>query len=459
MANRGGHAVVLGASMAGLLAARVLTEFYERVTVVERDELDDTPEPRRGVPQSRQPHALLARCGLILEELFPGIGEDLVAGGAHEWRDGDLSRFRGHFGGHLLLRTGRLPNPGGLVNYYAGRPFLEWQVRRRVLGLPAITVLDRHDLDTLISAGGEVIGARVTSRTDHTTADLFADLVVDATGRGSRTPVFLEQMGYPRPREDRLTVNVSYVSMPMRIPDGLLSEYAIFDLFRAGRPYGYAMFRCEHDTWVVGAGTLGSDAQPPASVAELMDFLERLVPADVFAALGAGEPLADVALHRFPANRWRRYDKLTKSPRGLVVVGDAVCSFNPIYGQGMTVASIEAMVLRDCLQHGGHNVHRRFHRAAARTVRIAWRTAVGSDLALPEVEGRRTYTSKVTNAYIERVLQAAESDPWVLEQFLLVTGMLEPPSRLLRPAMMRRVARHRRRSNESRFAAEVSATA
>lgn len=458
MEKRGNHAVVLGASMAGLMAARVLTEFYERVTIVERDELDDTPEPRRGVPQSRQPHALLARCGLILEELFPGIGDELIAGGAHAWRDGDLSRFRGQFGGHLLLRTGRLPNPGGLVNYYAGRPFLEWQVRRRVLALPALTVMDRHDLDMLISAGGEVIGARVTSRADRRTTDLFADLVVDATGRGSRTPAFLEQMGYPRPREDRLTVNVSYVSMPLRIPDGLLSEYAIFDLFRAGRPYGYAMFRCEHDTWVVGAGTLGSGAQPPASVTELMDFLERIVPADVFAALRAGEPLADIALHRFPANRWRRYDRLPKSPPGLVVVGDAVCSFNPIYGQGMTVASIEALTLRECLRKGTHDVHRRFHRAAARTVRIAWRTAVGSDLALPEVEGRRTYTSKVTNAYIERVLTTAESDPWVLEKFLLVTGMLEPPSALMRPAVIRRVAR-KRRGAESPSAVAVSATA
>ena len=459
MVNRGGHAVVLGASMAGLLAARVLTEFYERVTIVERDELDDTPEPRRGVPQSKQPHALLARCGVILEELFPGIGDEMIAGGAHVWRDGDLSRFRGQFGGHPLMRTGRLPNPNGLVNYYAGRPFLEWQVRRRVLALPTLSVLDRHDLDMLISAGGEVIGARVTSREDRTTTDLYADLVVDATGRGSRTPVFLEQMGYPRPREDRLTVNVSYVSMPMRIPDGLLRAYAIFDLFRAGRPYGYAMFRCEGDTWVVGAGTLGSGAQPPASVDELMEFLERLVPADVFAALRAGEPLAEVALHRFPANRWRRYDRLAKRPRGLVVVGDAVCSFNPIYGQGMTVAAIEAMTLRDCLRKGARDVHRRFPRAAARTVRVAWRTAVGSDLALPEVEGRRTYASKVTNAYIERVLTTAESDPWVLEQFLLVIGMLEPPSRLMRPAMMLRVARSQRRNSESHSPVALSARA
>jgi len=450
---------VLGASMAGLLAARVLTEFYERVTIVERDELDDTPQPRRGVPQSRQPHALLARCGVILEELFPGIGDEMIAGGAHAWRDGDLSRFRAQFGGHPLMRTGRLPNPTGLVNYYAGRPFLEWQVRRRVLALPTLTTLDRHDLDMLICAGGEVIGARVTSRADLGTTDLFADLVVDATGRGSRTPVFLEQMGYPRPREDQLTVNVSYVSVPMRIPDGLLNEYAIFDLFRAGRPHGYAMFRCEHDTWVVGAGTLGAGAQSPASVDELMAFLQRLVPADVFAALSVGEPLGDVALHRFPANRWRRYDRMAKSPPGLVVIGDAVCSFNPIYGQGMTVASIEAMTLRDCLRRGAHDLHRRFPRAAARTVRVAWRTAVGSDLALPEVEGRRTYMSKVTNAYIDRVLQAAESDAWVLEQFLLVTGMLEPPSRLLRPAMMLRVARRRRRSDEMHSPTEVSATA
>ncbi|WP_158021303.1 FAD-dependent oxidoreductase [Mycolicibacterium chubuense] len=459
MTRRGQHAVVLGASMAGLLTARVLTEFYDHVSLIERDELDDSAAPRRGVPQSRQPHLLLARCGLILEELFPGITADLVAGGAHEWRDGDLSRFHAHFGGHLLARDGRIPDPGSVVNYFASRAFLESHVRRRVLALPTLTLMDRHDIDSLVCRGCAVTGVRVTSRADRATRDIDADLVVDATGRGSRTPAFLEQMGYPRPREDHLAVNVCYVSMPVRIPDGALHEYLIVDLFKPGKPRGFAMLRCENDTWIAAIGTLGKDVEAPASAAELMAFAEPLMPPHVFAAIKAGEPLDDVALHRFPANRWRRYDRMVRFPAHLLVTGDAVCSFNPIYGQGMTVAAVEVMTLRGCLRRSGTDLPRRFHRAAAKTVAVAWRTAVGSDLSLPEVEGPRTLSARLSNGYVDRVLRAAETDPWVAQQFFQVTGMLSPPAVLFRPAMLRRLAGAATRRPDTVRPVDVGATA
>jgi 2-polyprenyl-6-methoxyphenol hydroxylase-like FAD-dependent oxidoreductase len=452
------HAVVLGASMAGLLAARVLTEFYDRVTVVERDRLDDTAEPRRGVPQSRQPHAILARSGKILEELFPGFGRDLVAGGGYEWRDGDLSRFQMRFGGHPITRSGRLPDPSAVVNFFASRPFIESCVRRRVRALPTVTLVDGHGIDALTWSAGVVTGVRVTDRAGQT-SDIAADLVVDATGRGSRTPVFLEQMGYPRPCEDQVTVNVCYASMRFRMPSDILREYMIFDLFRPGRPRGYAMFRCENDLWTIGAATLGKDVEPPHSAADLLAFLEALMPKDVFNAVRVAEPLGDVALHRYPANRWRRYDRLERTPDGLVIVGDAFCSFNPVYAQGITVAAIEATTLRGCLRRGDKNLPRRFHRAAAKAIQVAWQTSAGSDLALPEVEGQPTLSMRVANAYVERVLQAAETDPWVAQEFLSVIGMLEPPTRLLRPAMLRRVARRRATQTVSDDAAGVAATA
>jgi 2-polyprenyl-6-methoxyphenol hydroxylase-like FAD-dependent oxidoreductase len=440
MEQRREHAVVLGASMAGLVTARVLTEFYDRVTVVERDELDDSAAPRRGVPQSKQPHAILARSGKILEELFPGFGRDLVAGGGYEWRDGDLSRFHMRFGGHLITRSGRLPDPSAVVNFFASRPYIESCVRRRVRALPTVTLLDGHGIDALTWTAGVVTGVRVTDRAGHT-SDIAATLVVDATGRGSRTPVFLEQMGYPRPSEDQVTVNVCYASMRFRMPAEVLREYAVFDLFRPGRPRGYAMFRCENDLWTIGAATLGKDVEPPSSAADLMTFLEALMPKELFEAVQAAEPLGDVALHRYPANRWRRYDRLERIPDGLVVVGDAVCSFNPVYAQGITVAAIEATTLGDCLRRGGKNLPRRFHRAAAKAIQVAWRTSAGSDLALPEVEGQPSLSMRVANAYVERVLQAAETDPWAAQEFLSVMGMLNPPTRLLRPGMLRRVAR------------------
>ncbi|MDG4663413.1 FAD-dependent monooxygenase [Mycobacterium sp. 236(2023)] len=449
---------MLGASMAGLLAAGVLTEFYDRVTIIERDELDDSAAPRRGVPQSRQPHVVLARCVQVMEDIFPGITAEIVDAGAHEWCDGDLSRFYTRFGGHLSSQTGHIPDPTSLRILYASRPFIESHVRRRVRALPVVTVLDGHDLDMLISAGGEVVGARVTSRADHSTTDLYADLVVDATGRGSRTPSFLQEMGYARPREDQLAVNISYVSMPVRIPDGVLHEYLFLDLFQPGRPYGFALSRCEFDHWSVLIGSLGKHVPPPASVDEFFGHAKQLMPEYVYDAVRNSEPLAELALHRFPASRWRRYDQLRRLPEGLLVTGDAVASFNPIYGQGMTIAAIDAMVLRDCLLRGPQGLQRRFHRAAARGIQVAWRTAVGSDLALPEVEGKRTMSTKLTNAYIDRVLRASQIDPFVTQQFQRVTGMLEPPTALLKPAMLRRVLQ-RAPNLESSAPAAISATA
>ncbi len=434
--------------MAGLLAARVVSDSYDRVTIVERDVLSDVADARRGVPQSRQPHALLARCGDVAEELFPGILADLVADGAHRWDDGDLTRFHAFFGGHRIKPTGHIPNPSSLITYYASRPLIECHTRRRVRAIANVAVLDRHDLVDVEADGDRVTGAVLHRHSDGAVVDLAADLVVDATGRGSRTPAMLDRLGYGRPAEDELTVRVAYASMPVRIPEGTLHEYAIMRLFEPGRPRGFMLFRCEKDVWMIGAGTLGA-FEPPVTRADLLDAAVGLLPPHALAAARAAEPLGDVSVHRFPANRWRRYDKMSRFPAGLVVMGDAVCSFNPIYGQGMTVAAIEALTLRDCLEHGDEHLAQRFHRAAARKIRVAWRTAVGSDLALPEVVGRRPLSTRLTNAFVDRVLTAAETDAAVAQLFLRLVGMLEEPRALMRPSFLFRVARAGRRRPDS----------
>lgn len=438
MEKNGARAVVLGASIAGLLSARVLADHYDRVTVVERDLLPDSGEPRRGVPQGGQPHLMLARCGQIVEELFPGILDEMHAAGAYRWDEGDLSSFHVYFGGHRLVQTGRLPEPASLVNYFATRPFIEAHIRRRLRALANVTVLDGHDIVDLVGGQGRVTGVRVARGDLEVT--LLADLVVDATGRGSRTPVFLDRLGYGRPDVDELAVRVAYASMPLRIPDGTLHEKLILRLFEPGRPRGFAMSQCEHDVWTVMAATLG-DVPLPRTLDEIVDFGVDSAPLHALHAARVGTALGDIRVHRYPCNRWRRYDTMAATPAGLLVVGDAFCSFNPIYGQGMTVAAIESMILRDCLSRGGVDLPRRFFKAAAKRIRTAWQTAVGSDLALPEIDGPRPVSMRVTNAYLDRVLSAAETDTVVAQEFLRVMGMVEPPSRLMRPSFVARVLR------------------
>ncbi len=183
----------------------------------------------------------------------------------------------------------------------------------------------------------------------------------------------------------------------------------------------------------------------------MLAFAEGLAPAHVLEAIRAAEPLTEVCRFRYPESRWRRYDKMRRFPAGLLVLGDAICSFNPIYGQGMTVAALQAQALRQCLYRGANDLARRYFRAAAKPIGVAWRFAVGGDLNLPEVEGPRPLSLRLTNRYVDRLQTAAESDIVVAEQFTKVIALIDPPTRLLHPKMMIRVAtaNPRRRQRDS----------
>jgi 2-polyprenyl-6-methoxyphenol hydroxylase-like FAD-dependent oxidoreductase len=450
-AKLGEHAIVLGASMGGLLAARVLSDFYGTVTMVERDLLPDDPANRRGVPQGRHVHALLRRGALILDDLFPGFLDDLVADGTPVWDDGDMSKLYFSFGGHRLQHSSTLPDHKSLALYAPSRPFLESHVRRRVRTLANVTILDAHDVAELTSTADRtrVTGARIANRDGGEERQLMADLVVDATGRGSRTPAFLANLGYGRPVEDHIVMHMTYTSQLLRIPPGTLHEMGVNIGPVPERPAGMFLAGCENDTWMFTVdGLVGHEA--PGDLAGMLAFAEAYTPAHLLEAVRAGEPLGDVARHRMPASQWRRYDKMRRFPDGLLVCGDAICSFNPIYGQGMTISALDAMALRDCLQRGEHDLARRYFRAAAKPIGVAWQLAAAADLAFPEVEGRRSLATRVARRYADWVLAACESDTVVIERFLKVNAFVDPPIHLLRPSFIARVvtANLRRRQRD-----------
>ena len=448
MPKIGEHAVVLGASMAGLLAARVLADFYETVTVVERDRLPDDAVNRRGVPQGRHAHALLGRGSQILAELFPGFLDDLVAAGAPVLDYTDLSKALFSVAGHQIVRSGGFRDiPPAFM---PSRPLLECLVRRRVREIANITLHENHDVVdlTTTTARDRVTGARVRSRDGASERVLTADLVVDATGRSARTAAFLDALGYGRPAEDHVSVRVVYSSQVLRIPPGTLKELVVLVSPAPGRPIAMALASNENDTWMFPVGGMVG-LEPPSEPAEMLAFVQGLVPAHVVAAIGAAEPLTEVCRFCYPESRWRRYDKMRRFPDGLLVVGDAICSFNPIYGQGMTVAALQAQALRQSLQRGANGLARRYFRAAAKPIGVAWRFAVGGDLNLPEVEGPRPLSLRLTNKYVDRLQTAPESDRFVAEQFTKVVALVDPPTRLLQPQMMIRVAAANLRRRES----------
>jgi 2-polyprenyl-6-methoxyphenol hydroxylase-like FAD-dependent oxidoreductase len=196
----------------------------------------------------------------------------------------------------------------------------------------------------------------------------------------------LERLGYGRPAEDEVVIHLTYASQLLRMPPESLHECAGLVAPVPGRPTGMAILRYEHDTLMFAVfGMAGND--PPVGCSAMCDFAEQFAPAHLLAAIRAAEPLGETAQHRFPSSRWRRYDKARLLPEGLLVVGDAVCSFNPIYGQGMTVAALEALALRNCLSRGTKNLPPRFFRATAKPIGQAWQLAAGGDLSLPEIQG------------------------------------------------------------------------
>ena len=438
----GERAVVLGASMGGLLAARVLADFFRTVTVIERDELPDDPVNRRGVPQGRHVHSLLARGAQILEELFPGFLDELVAAGAPVWDDGELSKVYVSFSGHELPRSGTVAGDHqAMAIHMPSRPLLECHVRRRLRALENVTIHGGQDVAELTAAadGSRVTGVRVVNRAGGAQQELPADLVVDAMGRGAHTPPLLEKLGYGRPIEDHIVTHTTYVSQSQRIPPGTLQEMLFLINPAPGRPTGMSLSGYEHDTWIFTVfGMVGHE--PPRDLAGMLSFAEDYAPAHVLAAVRTGEPLGPVVEHRMPSSQWRRYDKMRRFPGGLVVCGDAICSFNPIYGQGMSVAALDAVALRDCVRRGVTDLPRRYFRAAAKAIGVAWQTGPTSDLAFPEVQGRRTPSMRVTSRLVDLVLTACESDAVVATQFFKVAWLLDSPIRLLRPSFLYRVA-------------------
>lgn len=434
----GEHAVVLGGSMAGLFAARVLADSYTKVTVVDRDEPTQAVGVRRSIPQGRHLHALQARGLQIIEELFPGTGDQLVTDGAVRSDVGLNTRW-------FLDGMRPLQIRAGLRAVAASRPFLERHVVARVEELPNVDFLEQYDILGLTTTADHrrVTGVRVQTGDDEQVLD--ADLVVDATGRGSRTPVWLEEFGYARVEETRTKIGLGYATRHYRPRTPLPNEETSIAVVASSRsPRGAILTLIEDGRMTVTAyGILGD--HPPADPDGFDAFLKSLAVPDIFEAVQDAEPLDDPQTYRYPATLRRHYERLTRFPDGLLVTGDAVCSFNPTYAQGMTVAALGALTLREHLGKGAAPRPVPYFQDYARDVVAGpWETMETNDLSFPGVDGERTLQVRIAHAYTGLVQRAATRDAAVAKAFLRVFGLIDPPTALLRPGTLLRVLRHSR---------------
>jgi flavin-dependent dehydrogenase len=438
------RAVVIGASMAGLLAARVLSDHFGEVEIVERDRLPDGPEFRNGVPQSRHAHVLL-RAGLdVLDQLFPGFATELEGAGAvplEPPRDVPWLNEAGW--------SGRFA--AGLSFLASSRELTESLVRGRLRAIGNVNFKTRSEVIGLMTEQGRLSGVRIRardgSRPDSSPAtELAADFVVDASGRMSKVPEWLQQLGYDRPREVTINSHLGYASRVFRPPTHRLDWKGLLIGATPDVPRGAGVFPLEGDRWMVTLGGYGRAFQPPIDEAGYLEFIRNLRTPVLFEALRGAEPLGPIYGYARTENVRRHYELLSRGLDRLVVVGDATCSFNPIYGQGMSVAGLAALALGESLRkasgRGLDGVAVSAQRAVASVCNDAWLMATGEDLRYATTEGGREGTRRLERAvqrYIGRVLLRSNQDVVVCRAFTRVAHLLDPPSALFRPSVMARV--------------------
>jgi 2-polyprenyl-6-methoxyphenol hydroxylase-like FAD-dependent oxidoreductase len=445
------QAVVIGASIAGLLAGRVLSEYFERVIIVERDSLPEHPEARKGVPQGLHVHSLLQQGSSILSEFFPDLLSNLVQEGSIivdpvadiHWYH--LGVWKNQFSSSIKM-------------WCQSRPFLEHHVRRCLTAISNIHFVDRCDVTGLCATddNARVIGVRARySDKEPRETELAADLVIDASGRGSQASRWLSSLGYGQVQESVVKIDVGYATRIYRRPQNFSASWkmlAVYPWFPARKRVG-TIVPIEGDRWLVTLAGFLRD-YPPDDEAEFLEYACGLAVPDVYEAIRMAEPITPVFTHRLPSDRRRYYERLSRFPGGFLILGDALCTFNPVYAQGITVAALEANVLNECLrrlsrlhfmQPGLPDLARRFQKAAAKVINVPWLMATSEDFRYPEVAGHRLLSTRLLNWYTGSIIRMGAYHRHANLRFHEVMHMRKHLITLFNPALIFSVLRYQLR--------------
>ena len=450
-AGAGRQALVIGASISGILAARALCDHFDEVILVERDQLPQSPASRPGVPQDRQVHVLLMRGAQIMARLFPDLEGELRAAGVPQL---DLVQdTRAKIRGHWMPRY-----PSAYKSFACSRILLEDKLRRQLLRQPKVRLLSGATVTGLMTdpAGGRVSGVTLKWRQpegggETRPGSLAADLVVDASGRSSRAPDWLAAIGYERPAETVVDAHAGYAGRRYRLPMPRPGDWRVLAIGAEppDKTRQALIYEEENDVWMVMVAGLKHD-YPPTDEAGFNAFLGTVDP--VLPALVAqASPISGVIGYRRTENRMRHYEQLSRWPDRLVILGDAVCGFNPVYGQGMSVAALEAESLGHMVAGAGQSLDGlawRFQRALPRLVEPAWLLATGADYPWQDEADDRpgSVATRFSHWYLDRLLNVVALSRPVQNAFVEVQHLLRPASSLFRPGLFVRVLWYGRRA-------------
>jgi 2-polyprenyl-6-methoxyphenol hydroxylase-like FAD-dependent oxidoreductase len=435
------RAIVIGGSIAGLLSARVLLNHFEQVVLIERDSFDDRlnyQQVRSGVPQSPHVHILLSKGHQILDEFFPGLMDDLGAAGAPEidWF-ADWMTYN--------IRGWRPRGPSSLTGRACSRDLLETHIRQHLIEKPGFVLLDRAQVKGLQyqPETKTVTGVEFKRLHENTVEPLSANFVVDASGRNSLLPQWLEELGYTAPQETIVNAFLGYATRWYQAPPDLKADWRGITLWTAPgeNSRGGVLYRAEENRWLVTLAGVGRD-YPPTDDAGFLEFAASLRHPIVHDLIKQAEPLSEIYSYRRTENRWRHYDRISL-PDGIVAIGDAVCVFNPIYGQGMTTAALGAMILDRGLTNGRHKgFSSQFQKQLAAAIETPWKMATGEDSHWSTTEGAQSsWVSRIIQGYIDRMLLVAATNIDVSRTFVEVIHMVKKPTALFHPIILFAVLR------------------
>lgn len=429
------HAVVLGGSMAGMLTAAALARHARRVTVVDRDALLDEPHNRKGTPQDHHAHILLDRGRIAFEHLLPGFFEELLEHGSRRIEMGQELWWY-HYGRWKV----RCDTPYRL--YVQTRPFLEHHVRRRLRALSNVELRPSTEVLEPRVVRGRVQAVRLQPHDAESAVEVECDLLVDATGRGSRSPQWLETLDFGKPREERVQLGLGYASRLYRRPPNLPTEWSAYIVYpsRPSQRRHGLMFAVEHDTVLVALSGYEGD-HPPEDPEGFEEWTRSLARPDLHELLRGAEPLTEPRRHKFPYMRWLHYEELPRLPSGYAVVGDAVCCFDPVFGQGMTVGAMEAEMLERTLAAGKGFDSVTFARACGRIAKNPWTMALGEAVRYPTAEASAPPGTPLLHRFLDRVFACSSTDPVVYRAFLDVMQLHAGPEALFRPQVLWRLLR------------------
>ena len=439
------NAIVIGGSIGGLLAARALADYFENVTVLDRDVLAKHTQVRKTAPQGAHVHVLLESGKDIVENLFPGIWEELLKENLNII---DTARdFIWHHQGVWKARY-----TSGIKMVLTRRPYLEHCIRTRVRELPNIDFRPGVAVAELLANedNSRVTGVKIQSSDNNSkkTEELRADLIIDASGRGSQSPKWLEDLGYSQPQEERVGINLAYTSRQYEIPESFnnnwqfLIHYPVHPTsWRSGFISTVEGANKGERNWIVSLNGYFNE-HAPLDDKGFLEFAKSLTRPDLYNYIKDARPVSDLAIHKFPYSRWRHYEKLSRFPESYIILGDAVCSFNPIFGQGMSMAGKGAHLLKNLLEEqirrspeSLDGLAKKHRKRLPKLAALPWFLTKVLDLNYKSATGKRLLGHGLLAWYVARLLELSSKNPRIYHEFNFVLHMQKGLGNILKPSV------------------------